>query len=123
MLELLDSGPSVDDMSSLALKLRFLKKKVKAWTRDRALQLKKEYMQVVEDISALLSSYPLGIMSLEDDASLRALRDRKFKMLSHETLTWKLKSRTKWAELGDANTKYFHSIASTHRNHNSIWAL
>ena len=36
---------------------------------------------------------------------------------------WKLKSKINWIELGDANTKFFHSFASTCRNFNAIWAL
>jgi len=62
----------------------------------------------------------LSILSSEDTTSLRALRERKFKILAHELLIWKLKSRSTWVELGDANTKYFHSLALARRNHNSI---
>ena len=36
-------------------------------------------------------------------------------------ITWY--GRTKWVEHGDANTKYFQSIATARKNHNSIWAL
>lgn len=28
-----------------------------------------------------------------------------------------------WASLGDANTKFFHSVASARRNQNAIWGL
>lgn len=35
----------------------------------------------------------------------------------------KLKSRLKWIELGDSDTKFFHSFASTRRNFNAIWPL
>ena len=34
-----------------------------------------------------------------------------------------LQSRMTWANLGDANTKFFHSMASARRNQNAIWGL
>ena len=55
--------------------------------------------------------------------NLVVLKGRKEKFLAHELLSWQLKSRTKWVELGDANTKFFHGMASTHRNFNAICAL
>ena len=61
---------SVNDMSCLAHKLRILKKKVKVWICERTLQLKLDYMNVVEEISGLLSSHPSGILSSEDTTSL-----------------------------------------------------
>ena len=74
-------------MSGVALKIRYLKKKVKDWTRDRAQKLKRDYLDVVDEISSLLSSCPSSILSVEDVASLQNLRDRKFKMLVDEILT------------------------------------
>ena len=82
-----------------------------------------ELSQVERKIHSLLASNSSGIFSVEDLESLKAVRGKKAKLLAHEITTWMLKSRTKWEELGDVNTKYFHSIASARRNHNSIWAL
>ena len=44
-------------------------------------------------------------------------------MLEHHLLTWKLKSRAKWALLGDSNTKFFRTLALGKRNQNMIWSL
>ena len=48
---------------------------------------------------------------------------KKNVLLDHYLLTWQLKSRAKWAVLGDSNTKFFHALASGRRNQNAIWAL
>ena len=74
-------------------------------------------------IVSLLSGSFAGILSYEDQESLALLRSEKKKYLEHYLLTWQLKSRTKWAHLGDSNTKYFHMLASRRRNQNSIWSL
>ena len=43
--------------------------------------------------------------------------------MDHYLLTSQLKSREKWAVLGDSNTKFFHALASGPRNQNAIWVL
>ena len=35
----------------------------------------------------------------------------------------RLQSRETWALLGDANTKYFHTVATARKNQNAIWSL
>ena len=52
-----------------------------------------------------------------------SIKGHKYKYMAHEILTWNLKRRIKWTELGDAKNKFFHSYASTLRNFNAIWAL
>ena len=85
--------------------------------------MKLEYVEIEENICELLAAYPSGIISPNDTLSLKSLRARKNNILIHELLTWQLKSRIQWDVLGDANTKFFHSISSTRRTSNTIWAL
>ena len=82
-----------------------------------------ESLEVHSHIKDLLEAHPTGILSLENQTIFRSLWDRKKSILAHELLTWQLKSRVQWDTMGDASTKFFHSIASARRNHNSIWAL
>ena len=63
MIESWVADPLLNNMSGLALKIRYLKKKVKDWTRDRAHKLKRDYLDVVDEISSLLSSCLSGILS------------------------------------------------------------
>ena len=62
-------------------------------------------------------------MTVEEATQLSQLKARKESLLSHQVLTWKLKSRVDCINEGDANTIFFHSYASTKRNSKSIWAL
>ena len=75
------------------------------------------------EIHSLISSCPSGILFMEDLNTMHVLRDHKDKLLAHELLTWQLKSSTKWSEIGNAITTYFHNLASARRNFSSIWAL
>jgi len=59
----------------------------------------------------------------DEQSALSQLRLRKKALSDHLLLTWQLKSRTKWALLGDLNTKYFHALAYGRRNQNTIWSL
>ena len=117
--------PSVvdDDMGLLSHKLRLLKSEVKSWIKQKVADMEKESHSLDDEIGALLSSYSLGILSHEYQMTLNVLKSKKKNILEHYLLTWQLKSRAKWAVLGDSNTKYFHALALGRINHNAIWAL
>ena len=64
-----------------------------------------------------------GILSSQDHIRLFDLRSKLKLLLDHELLSALLQSKMTWENLRDANTKYFHSVASAQRNQNAIWGL
>lgn len=45
------------------------------------------------------------------------------KIVGLEEMKWKQKTKIKWLQEGDNNTKFFHHIASSKRNTNYIYSL
>ena len=54
---------------------------------------------------------------------MASLKTELKKVLDHELLSARLQSRVTWDLHGDANTKYFHAVATARKNHNAIWSL
>ncbi|MCI25873.1 hypothetical protein A2U01_0047064, partial [Trifolium medium] len=50
-------------------------------------------------------------------------RENLSKVLKQEEDYWKQRAKTHWLRDGDANTKFFHAIASTRKKKNSITKL
>ena len=99
-------------MSELAYKLRSLKEKVKSWSKEENQRMKDKSAVLENEINALLSSTPSAILKKEQHEKLLLLKNGLHKFLDHEIYSAKLQSRVTWDSKGDANTKYFHVVAS-----------
>ena len=110
-------------MRSLVYKLKCLKCVVKWWEKSQLDKNCKDLLSIDSKIKALFDACPLGISLAYQSIDLAYLKFKKAKILAHEVLTWKLKSKINWINQGDPNTKFFHNTDSSRRNSNAIWAL
>ena len=65
-----------------------------------------------QEINSLLSSSQYAILNEEQELRLNSLKADLQKVLDHELYSARLQSRVTWALNGNANTKYFHAVAS-----------
>lgn len=95
-------------------KLKFLRKKIKGWTRNfysKKKREKKVLLNRIHELELIFEQRPLT--SVEYDEWLIA-KQTLDEIYLEEEKHWKERAKQKWLEEGDNNTKYFHTIA-THR--------
>ena len=113
----------MDDRKDRSYKLRLLKEKVTSWTKLEAQKMKEKSAYLEDEICSLLNLTQFAILNNEQQGRLNSLKADLQKILDHELYSARLQSRVTWALNGDANTKYFHAMASARKNHNAIWSL
>jgi hypothetical protein len=107
----------------LANKLKALKGDLKKWNEDEFghVTMKKNMMMAdLRELDLVEETRPLSV----DEKSKKELTivelDKLFLM---EEISWRQKSRALWLQEGDKNSKFFHRLANSHRNANSITRL
>jgi len=110
-------------MDSFVHKLSRLKRFVVKWINLKKAERSKELTMVTTAIAELLDEAHSSPLERDSLIRLHQLSIRKEQLLLQQEITWRLKSRALWLEVGDRNTKYFHAFANQRKNKNSIWSL
>ena len=87
-------------MSHLVYKLKRPKVIVKDWEKKQKFKRSSLLAEIDKDIYSLLTSCPSVILFEAEAVIPKYLKGRNEKYLSHEVLTWKLKSTINWIEQG-----------------------
>ncbi|XP_058078824.1 uncharacterized protein LOC131227097 [Magnolia sinica] len=107
----------------LCCKLKFLKDKLKQWSKEEKIHSIQELDSILRDIQKIdtqAESSPMSSHTLANRIQLvQALSDKIYQ----EEISWKQKARMKWTKEGDRNTSYFHNIASVQDQVNRITCI
>ncbi|XP_077237281.1 uncharacterized protein LOC143878953 [Tasmannia lanceolata] len=109
-------------MYRLSQKLKEVKFQIKNWNRDvfGRIDIKVPILRrSLQRVQQILSSDPTNSVLIAEENKL--LSDL-ITASSHEESLYRQKSRVQWLDLGDSNTKFFHSFVKNRLNSNSILA-
>jgi hypothetical protein len=108
---------------TLASKLKALKLDLKKWNVNEFGNIHFKHQKLLHSLHELESLGERRVLS-EDEKNerIRLISDLETNMHLDE-ICWRQKSRVKWLKEGDKNTKYFHTVANSHRRRNSIRQL
>jgi hypothetical protein len=108
-----------DAAKRITAKFRCLRKDLKAWAKNLS--------SIKEDIADLNSLISLvdAIENFRDlspmERSFRtAMKQHLATLLQQQLVYWKQRGKIKWVTLGDENSRFFHSMASSQKNKNHI---
>ncbi|XP_026405470.1 uncharacterized protein LOC113300482 [Papaver somniferum] len=107
----------------LWLKLQALKEKLKVWNKEVFGHTNTKLNAILSEIQTLDGLAENNILS-DDELSAQLQHKSDFEKISKmEEISWKIKSKTKWLQEGDRNTRFFISNASARRRYNRIRQL
>lgn len=101
-------------------KFKWLKERLKEWSRDFFGKLDRRAQALSEEVQALnVKEESVGLD--EADRVSRASKQLEMERIWHfEELKWKVGAKMRWQLQGDRNTKKFHSFASFRRKINDM---
>ena len=104
----------------LTSKLKALNMDLKKWNVDEFGNIHFKHQKLLHSLHELETLGEKRVLSeAEKNERTRLISDLETNIYLAE-ICWRQKSRVKWLKEGDKNTKYFHTVANSHRRHNSI---
>ena len=106
-----------------AYKLKALKADLKIWNATEFGHIsmqKQQLMAALREIDAMTDTRPLDV---EEQGRREQTAIELDKVLLMEEISWRQKSRALWLKEGDKNSRFFHRVANSHRNVNTIGKL
>jgi hypothetical protein len=109
--------------SRLVWKLTILKAHTKIWSKQKKAAEEIALNKLELEITHLIKKSTSAALSLEDEASLKAMEENRNSILLEDEKCWRLRSRATWLKWGDSNSKFFHKVANLNRNKKLIWSI
>ncbi|KAK8935310.1 hypothetical protein KSP39_PZI013983 [Platanthera zijinensis] len=91
------------------------------WSRNKITGLERSKNQLEAEVVDLQAREGEAADWTEDPTAILVGKVKELSaMLSHLNTWWKHRAKVHWVQQGDANTAYFHAMASSHRRTNHI---
>lgn len=107
----------------LSQKLKLLKKKINSWKKDHFGKVEEHKVQILANIHQIDLKEENGLLDDQDRSRQSFLQEEFYKKALQEEIKWKQRSKNKWLDEGDRNTKYFHGATSARRHTNWITSI
>jgi exonuclease III len=107
----------------LDLKLKRLAKDLKTWAKNYVGDIRKQTLLGQEIMLRLDTTQETRSLTVEEHELRSVLKTRAVGLAVINRIKAKQRARVKWLQLGDANTKFFHSRASHRKQKNRIQSL
>jgi hypothetical protein len=114
--------PFTNSAKRINAKFKNVRRALKIWSRN--LPCLKKQIEKVNSVIEMLDNFE-EIRVLNDiEWNLRdILKSHVISLLQHQKAYWKQRGKIKWVNLGDANTRFFHTKATINYRHNYIAML